>query len=62
MRITHTEAVCLLREVTGAEKALVQQIIATVDENYLTNIRNKTTDFINDNLANVLTHLQDYYG
>ena len=61
MRIAHTEAVCLFREVTGVEQALVQNIVAMVKEAYLTDIRNRTTTSINNTVADVLTHLQNNY-
>ena len=54
MRIAHTEEVRLLREVTGVEQALVQQIV-----DYLEDIRNRTIKFINDTVAGVLTHLHE---
>ena len=62
MRIAHTEKVFLFREVTGAEQALVQQIVATVEEAYLTYIYNRKKNSINDIVAYVLIHLQDNYG
>ena len=52
----------LFREVTGVEQALVQQIVGTVKEEYLADIRNKTTDSINDTVSGVLTQLQENYG
>ena len=54
MRIAHTEEVRLLREVTGVEQALVQQIV-----DYLEDIRNRTIKFINDTVVGVLTHLHE---
>ena len=62
MRITHNKAVCLFREVIGVEQPLIQKIVTTVEETYLTYIRNHTTNYINDNVADVLTHIQDNYG
>ena len=59
MRITHTKVVCLFHEVTGVEKSLIQHIITTVEETYIADIRNRTTNSIND--TNVLTYLQDIY-
>ena len=52
----------LLREVTGVDKSPVQQIVATVKEAYLLDIRNRTTNLINDTMSGVLTHLQENYG
>ena len=52
----------LFREVTGVEQALVQQISITVKEAYLADIRNRTTNSINNTVVGVLTHLQENYG
>ena len=57
----HTEAVCLFLKVIGEDQYLIQQIITTLDETYLSDIHNKTTNSINDSLDNVLTHLQCNY-
>ena len=62
MQIVHNKEVNLLREVTGVEQALIQQIVGTVEEAYLVDIRNRTTDLINDTVAGILTHLQQNYG
>ena len=62
MWIAHTAEVRLFREVTRVEQDLVQQIMRTVEEAYLADTRNKTTNSINDTVAGVLTHLQDNYG
>ena len=62
MRIAHMEEVCIFREVMGSEQALVQQIVVTVEEEYLADIRNRTTKPINDTVVSVLTHLKDNYG
>ena len=61
MRIKHTEAACLFREVTGIDQALIQHIITTVEENYTTDTYNWTKILTNDTVAYVLTHLQDNY-
>ena len=60
--ITYTEKVRLLQEVTGVGQALVQQTVATLEELYLADIRNRTTNSINDTMADVFTCLQDNYG
>ena len=62
MQVAHTKRVRLLREVTGLEQALVQEIVATVEGAYLTDICNRTTNSINNTVAYVLTRLQDNYG
>ena len=53
----HTESVCLFREVTGVEQALVQHIFSAFEEAYLADIRNWTKNTINDTVADALTHL-----
>ena len=40
----------------------MQQIVGTVEEAYLSDIRNRTMNSINDTMAGVLTHLQDKYS
>ena len=62
MRINHTEAVHIFRESVGVEQTLIQKNITTVEETYLADIRNLTTNSIKDTVADVLTHLQDNYG
>ena len=46
----------------GAEKSLVQQIFGTVEEEYLADTQNRTTEFINNTVVGVITHLQDNCG
>ena len=62
MQIAYTKEMRMFREVTGVEKALVQQIFGTVEEAYLADNRNRTTDSINDTVAGIITHLQENYG
>ena len=62
MRIDHTKEVCLFREVTGVEQALVQQIVDTVEEAYLEDIQNRITKSTNSTVAGVLTYIQENYG
>ena len=62
MHITHNEALRLFCEVMGVEKSNTNKIITTVDESYLADNHNKTTNSINDTVADVLTHLQENYG
>ena len=58
MWIAHTKRVRLFLQVKGVEQVLVQQIISTVKEAYLADIRNRTTNYINDTVTDVLTYLQ----
>ena len=62
IRFAHTEELCLFCEVTRIEQALMQEIIGTVEEAYLMDICNRTTNSINDTAMGILTHLQDNYG
>ena len=43
------------------EQDLVQQIVVTIEEAYLADIRNRTTSSINDTIEGVLMHLQENY-
>ena len=62
MWIVYTVDVCLFQDVTLVEQALVQQIVGTVEEAYLADIRNRTTNSIKYTVAGMLTHLQENYG
>ena len=62
MRIAHTKEVRLFREVTGVGKALIQQIVGTVEEDYMMDIRNRIINSINNTVTGALKHLQDKYG
>ena len=61
-QISHTEEVHIFREVTGVEQYPVQQIDATSKEEHLTDIRNQMMNYINNAVADVLTHLQEKCG
>ena len=60
--INHTKEVRLFREATGAEQALVQQIVGTVKDAYLAEIWNRTTKPINYTVEGIFTNLQENYG
>ena len=47
--------------VTGVKQSLVQHIVSKFEEAYLTNIRNRTTNLINDTVSDLLPYLQDNY-
>ena len=55
----YAKEVGLFRGVTGVEQALVQKIMDTVEEAYLSDIPNSSTNSINDTLTGVLTYIQD---
>ena len=58
MQIAHTKEVRLFYKVTGVYQDLIQHIIASVEEDYLADIRNCTTDYINDTVDEFLTNHQ----
>ena len=60
--MAHTEEVRLFCEVKEVEESLVQQIVGMVKEAYLEDIRNRTTNFINETVVVILMHLQDNYS
>ena len=62
MRIANTRELRLFREVTVVEQSFVQQIVATIEETYLADIRNLATNSTNDNVADVLACLQENYN
>ena len=62
MRIAHTKKVCLIREVMTVEQYLVQQIVATFEEAYLTDICKQMTKPTKNTIKDMLIHLQDKYG
>ena len=62
LRDTHAEAVRVFREVTGVEKALIQQLVIAIDGPYLVALRNRHTNSITGPIAVILKHLQENYG
>ena len=62
MLTANTKKVLLFREVKVVEQTLMQQIVTTVKEAYLTDIRDRIKNSINDTMLDMLTQLQDNYG
>ena len=62
MRITNTKELRIFREVMVVYQSLIQKIIVTVEDTYLADIRNRTTNSINNTVEDVLTHLKYNYG
>ena len=58
----HTEALRVFREVTGVERALLQQIVAAIEPQYLSAMRNRQTNSIIAPISDVLEYLQITYG
>ena len=59
--IAHTKEVRLFRKVAGVEQTPVQQIVTTVKEAYLVDIRSHMKNDINETVADILTHIQYNY-
>ncbi len=62
LREQHTERMRVFREVTGVEKALKQQIIKAVDQQWLLAITDRNTQSLTGTVAQILDHLFDTYG
>lgn len=58
----HTEQHRLFREVTGVEKALIQQIVKAVDAPYLAALRDRNSNSLRGTVYQILEHLQTVYG
>ena len=58
----YQEAIRLFREVQSVELALVQQIVAAIEPKYLLALRDRTTNKIENNIAEIFSHLFDTYG
>ena len=58
----HTENLRLFCKVHGIEKALVLQIIAAINVEYIDFLRNHTTNSIPGPVHDVLTYLKEIYG
>ena len=58
----HHEAIRLFREVQSIELTLVQQIVAAIEPKYLLALRDRTTNKIENNIAEIFSHLFDTYG
>jgi len=58
----YDEDLRVFRESDGVEKALFQQLVEAVEPQYLTAVRNRTTNSITMSLSDVLQHLQETYG
>ena len=46
----------------GAEQALIQKIVATINATYLEDVQDRTTDLINVSVSALLLHLQETYS
>ena len=61
-KIAHDDQKRLYNEVQAVEVALRNQIVEAIEEEYLTPLRNHTTDMINDPIPSIFTFLRDNYG
>ena len=62
LRADHKESIRLFRETIDVEKALVKQVVAALEPQYLKRLRNNTTNAIDIPLHDVLDHLFERYG
>ena len=62
MRDLHAEQMCVFKEVNAVDQALIQQIIKAVEPDFLSALRNHTTNIINMPVLNVLDYLGNTYG
>ena len=58
----HKEQLHLFREVEGIEKALIQQIIKSVEAPYLAAIRDRVINSLTGTVQQILAYLQTAYG
>jgi len=58
----HKEQLRLFREVEGIEKALIQQIIKSVEAPYLAAIRDRVSNSLTGTAQQILEYLQTAYG
>ena len=58
----HREFLRLFREVEGVEKALIQQIVKSVEPTYLAALRNRSSNSLTGTVNTILDHLQTVYG
>ena len=56
------DSICLFHETIDVEKALLKQVVAALEPQFLKSFRNKTTNVINMSIADVLTRLFTKYA
>ena len=62
MREIHAEQMCVFKEVNAVDQALIQQIIQAVESDFLSALRDRTTNSINLPVFDVLDYLGNTYG
>ena len=62
LRDEHKERIRVYREALGVQQALLKQIVAAVDEEYLKELRNEHTNAITLTIPEILSHLTTTYG
>lgn len=62
LREQHVENMRQFREVTGVEKALKQQILKALEQEWLLAITDRNTQSLTGTIAQILEHLFDTYG
>lgn len=58
----HKEAVRIFNEVINVERALIQQLIEAIDENYLKAIKNRTIGQFTGTILDITRYLKTAYG
>ena len=58
----HVEAVYIFREFLGVDSSLIQQIITDIEDDYLEDICNCSSNSITITIAELLTHFLGDYG
>ena len=62
LRDQHQEEICLFREDTSVELALIQQIVAAIEPKYLRALRDSMTYQFSKTIPEIFTYLFDTYG
>ena len=61
-RDAHQERIRKFREATDVQKALIRQIVASIDGHYIDELRNATTNTITKTIPEILQHLFDNFS
>ena len=58
----YDKKLCLFREIQGVERALIQQIVSTIEPKFLQALRNPITSKINKTIPQIFKYLFDTFG
>ena len=62
LKEAYHEELRLFREVQGVEKALIQQIVKTIEAPYLAAMHDRASNSLRGPICDILLHLQTLYG